>query len=362
MSLFGINSNIKYSGSKSFFAHRNQFAIFLYIAIISNMFLIMKYGKIRYILPLIVLGINLLLTASRTGILCTAIFIFLFFVTTPKIKIRYKILIFLICAVLFGISVKVIYEQYPDIAQKVEKVFIRSQSIKNFTGRSDIWKIGINLINKDDKTLAFGVGRFIGIKALEGLQNGNITQFHSFYVDMLVTGGIMELVYLISIYLVVIVKVLKSKMDKKFKFIYVSAFLSYAVYCLCESLGRFSIGCADTVCLIMFISIPLLHANSIQEKKKIVLKTIEIDNDIENENDKDLEDKSLENDINLEGKDLEFEKENDINLEHKDLEFEKENDINLEYKDSEIEKENDIILEDIDIENEDIKVEKGENK
>lgn len=276
--MLGTNVTEKYSGSKSFFAHRNQFAIFLYISIISNIFLIMKYGQKRYIIPLIIFGISLVLTISRTGMLCTAIFIFLFFVTTPKIKIRYKLLIFIICAILCGASVKTVYENHPEIVQKIETVFIRKKSIKNFTGRSDIWKIGIDLVNQNNKTMAFGVGRFVGTKALEAVKNyGNITQFHSFYVDMLVTGGIMEVVYLISIYMWVIVKVLRSNMENKFKTLYISTFISYGVYSAFESLGRFSIGCADTVCLIMFISIPLLHANSIQEKKKVVLKKIEFD-------------------------------------------------------------------------------------
>lgn len=237
----------------------------------------MKYKQKRYIIPLIILGINLLFTTSRTGILCTGVFLFLFFVTTPKIKIRYKILIFIICAILCGVAIKVVYEQYPDIAQKIEKVFVRPKSIKSFTGRADIWKIGMDLVNKDNKTLMFGVGRFVGIKALDNVKYGNITQFHNFYIDMLVTGGIMELVYLISIYLFVIVKVLKSQMEGKFKAIYISVFISYALYCFFESLGRFSIGCADTVCLVTFISIPLLHANSIHEKKKIVLQKIEFE-------------------------------------------------------------------------------------
>lgn len=276
--MFGTNVTEKYAGSKSFFAHRNQFAIFLYISIISNIFLIMKYGQKRYIIPLIIFGISLVLTISRTGMLCTAIFIFLFFVTTPKIKIRYKLLIFILFAILCGISVKTVYENHPEIVQKIETVFIRKKSIKNFTGRSDIWEIGIDLVNQNNKTMAFGVGRFVGTKALETVKNyGNITQFHSFYVDMLVTGGIMEVVYLISLYMWVIVKVIRSNIENKFKTLYISAFISYAIYSAFESLGRFSIGCADTVCLIMFISIPLLHANSIQEKKKVVLKKIEFD-------------------------------------------------------------------------------------
>ncbi len=272
LGLFGINRDVSFFSIKSFFAHRNQFAIFLYISIISNIFMILKTGKKIYILTIIVFGINLIFTASRTGILCTVIFIFLFFVTTPKIKIRYKLLILVICVILAVLSFIIVYKYVPKLAESIDKVFIRSQSLKNLTGRTVIWKTGIDLVNKDIKSLIFGVGRFIGIKALD--ENvyiyEKITQFHSFYIDMLVTGGLMELLYLLSIYMVVVRRIIKSSMDKKYKSLYISIFISYAIYCSCESLSRFSIGCADTVCLIAFISIPLLHANSIKENIKTI--------------------------------------------------------------------------------------------
>jgi hypothetical protein len=40
-------------------------------------------------------------------------------------------------------------------------------------------------------------------------------------------------------------------------------YISYGIYALSESLSRFSIGCADTICMIFFITIPLLHSNTI---------------------------------------------------------------------------------------------------
>ena len=50
-------------------------------------------------------------------------------------------------------------------------------------------------------------------------------------------------------------------------------FISFAVYMLFESLGRFSIGSSDTMCLVFFITIPLLHSNchknDIVEEKEV---------------------------------------------------------------------------------------------
>lgn len=270
LTLLGIGKDAFFNSVKSFFAHRNQFAIFLYICIISNVFMLFKSNKKAvYILTLLLFLINLVFTASRTGLLCTGIFIFLLLVTTNKISKKNKIKLFIILILLGIAGLTIIYNFMPKVLQTIEKVFIRKSTIKNFTGRSTIWSVGISLITQNIITFIFGVGRFIGIKALDLTPYASVTQFHSFYVDMLVTGGIMELIYLLFIYFTIIKKVINSNIDTKYKRIYISVFISYAIYCLCESLGRFSIGCADTVCLIAFISIPLLHANSITEDKLI---------------------------------------------------------------------------------------------
>lgn len=270
LTLLGLSEKPFFNSIKSFFAHRNQFAIFLYICIISNVFMLFSSNKkILYVITLILFCANLIFTASRTGLLCTLVFIFLLLATTNKISKKNKIKLFIVLILLGIAMLTIIYNFMPKAVQTIEKVFIRKSTIKNFTGRSTIWSVGIGLITQNIATFIFGVGRFIGIKALDTTQYASVTQFHSFYVDMLVTGGIMELLYLLFIYFTVIRKVVKSNIDTKYKRIYISVFISYAIYCLCESLGRFSIGCADTVCLITFISIPLLHANSITNEKLI---------------------------------------------------------------------------------------------
>ncbi len=250
---------------KSFFGHRNQFAIFLYTAIISNMFLILRNNKnIFYKLTLLVFLANLVFTASRTGIFCTAVFAVLFFITTDRFSIKTKIVIFIVGVdILLGVTYY-INNTHPEIIENVQSVLIRSNTIKSFTGRSDLWEIGTDLISENNYTKIFGIGRFKGVEIVE--ETKNLTQFHSFYIEALVTGGIMELVYFILIYFIVIIKVMRSNIAKKYKSIYISMFISYFIYCSFESLSRFSIGCADTLCMIVFISIPILHAYSVKEE------------------------------------------------------------------------------------------------
>ena len=255
---------------RSFFAHRNQFSMFLFTAIVSNIMLILKSNKksikVLLFIPLIIFGLSLITTSSRTGIAATALFIVLFFITTNSIKIRYKILI--VCGLIAILIATFVIAQnyYPDIMSKitdfVDNVLIRENTIKSFTGRDKFWKTAEEILQEDSINMFFGVGRF---QALNMLQY-NVTHFHNFYVEALMTGGIMELVFFLFIHIYTVVRIMKSEIDKKYKMLYLSMFLSLAVYGLFETMGRFSLGYVDTLYLIFFITIPLLHTNTYKKK------------------------------------------------------------------------------------------------
>ncbi len=273
--VFGLKGEARVVDIKSFFAHRNQFACFLYFSVVSTIILFLKSHKRK---PKIALSVvllfflfNLITTASRTGILCTGIFLTLFFITTNKIHKKTKIILVLL-AILIAISCwGMITLRLPNLEEKIikvlEKVFIRENSIKTFTGRSEFWNLAFQTISKKPVNMLFGIGRFVGLELLKE-NNYEVTQFHSFYVEALVAGGIMELIYFLYIYITVLRKVLKSNLRTKYKRFYISLYISFAIYCGFESLARFSIGCVDTMCLIFVITIPLLHANSKLNVKK----------------------------------------------------------------------------------------------
>lgn len=274
--LLGIGGENIFFSIKSFFAHRNQYACFLYFSLVSNVFLFIKSDKKIWKIVLgitfIIFSINLALTASRTGIFCTAMFLGLFFLFTDKLKIKTKIIIIAICIIVLGIFGFIIFKNYSELWQKgintIQKIFIRESTIKNFTGRSDFWVLATDVLFVTPVTAIFGVGRFVGINLLQA-SGYNVTQFHNFYVEALVAGGVMELVYLLSIYAMVMINIIKSKIEKKYKILYICLYISYALYCGFESLGRFSIGCVDTICLIYLITIPFLHSNTIRKNKEI---------------------------------------------------------------------------------------------
>lgn len=253
---------------KSFFANRNQFAFFLYVGIIAD-FIVMKHDKnILYKLFLLIFGISLFSTGSRTGIMLGVILIGIMFLVSSKIKLRTKIITCIIGLAILLISLTTIYNFKPEIWQKISKNFIRLGEVKNLSGRTKIWDAGINLLKQKPQNVLLGVGRFKSMNTLENLNGRTFTQFHNIYIDILTTGGIMELIYIGFIYFSVIKNIIKSNLDKKYISIYIAMFITYAIYIALESFGRFSIGCSDTICFIFFITIPILHANSIKENKK----------------------------------------------------------------------------------------------
>lgn len=253
---------------KSFFANRNQFAFFLYLGIIAD-FMVMKQNKnILYKLFLVIFGISLFSTGSRTGIALGILLIGIMFLVSNKIKLRTKIITCLIGLLILIVGLVAIYNFKPELWQKISANFIRLSEVKNLSGRTEIWKAGIEILEGNPQNILLGVGRFKSITALENLNGRTFTQFHNIYIDILTTGGIMELIYIGFIYFSVIKNIIKSKLDKKYISVYIAMFITYAIYIALESFGRFSIGCSDTICFIFFITIPILHANSGKENKE----------------------------------------------------------------------------------------------
>ncbi len=249
---------------KSFFANRNQFAFFMYVAIIADLFMILKENKLIHKLLLALFFVNLFFTMSRTGILAVGIFVFIYFLLTDKLNKKTKFILLVLGIIcLIGIMY-VINEINPSLIQKL----VRFERIKDLSGRTDIWARGINLLKESPINILFGVGRFEGTELLK-FEKKSFSQFHNIYIDSLITGGIMELVFVLYIYWSVIRKVFKSDMDKKYKNLYRAMFITFAIYICFESFGRFSIGSSDTLCLIFFVTIPLLHANSCKKEEKL---------------------------------------------------------------------------------------------
>lgn len=264
----GIIKTGEWVNIKSFFANRNQFAFFLYLSLIAEIFVMQKSNKLIYKILFPIFIINLLLTMSRTGILVVIILFGLMFLLTDKISRKNKIITIVSIIAIVAIAFIIIMTSCPKLWKTLNRYFLRIDQVKDLSGRTDIWNVGLDLLKASPLNFIFGVGRFQSTKLLD--VNGKVfTQFHNIYLDMLLTSGAVGLIYFGFIYFTVIKKLLNSDLDKKIKKMYIIMYITYGIYIMFESFGRFSIGSSDTLCLIFFISIPLLHANSIKEVKKI---------------------------------------------------------------------------------------------
>lgn len=265
LGIIKLTSNPYKHGIKGFFANRNSLAFFLYVSIISNCFLILfENEKKRYKVSLFVLLFGAWCTYSKTGWTIAVIFLELFFILNDKYKIKEKIIICTIIGILGVLGFMNITGQIS--AKGASNVVISESNVKNLSGRTDIWKRGFGILNESPINYIFGIGRFNSTSNLV-FKTRTFTQFHNVYLDILLTGGLVQLIYTGLIYLSVLIKVIKSGMDKNFKMTYTMMFLTYAAYIMMESCGRFSIGAVDTLCMIFFITIPIVHANSCSKIK-----------------------------------------------------------------------------------------------
>ena len=231
-----IVSDERAKAVKSFFAHKNQFALYLVTAIIATIFLFQKKNKIWYKLYLglafILFWFNMVLTFSRTGTAVALIFFALWFLLTNKIKFIVKILIGALGITCLYVGVNKLNEYNPELMDRI----LRLDTVETFTGRTKFWDLAEEELLLSDTNTYFGIGRF---KAERLIEKYRVTQFHNTYVEFLVSGGILELAYFIILYLIIIVRMLRSKMEWKYKSIYLSMFISYAIYMYFESIGRF---------------------------------------------------------------------------------------------------------------------------
>lgn len=264
-----ITIDTKIIASKSFFAQKNQFAYVLFTCIVSCIILILntpkKRYKVFYSLCILLFLFNMIFTESRTALIITALFFGMYLIFNDRMKILTKIILIVILGVVGTIGITKLYEYNPEL---IMNKILRLDSVKTLTGRTRIWDVALDVANESTETLIFGAGRFKGIEAIQNAKM-SVTQFHNTYIEFLVSGGIVELVYCISIYLFVIVKVIRSKtLEKKYKIIYSILYIVYAIYMFSESLGRFSIGGSDCLGLVFFVTIPMLHANCIGIQKE----------------------------------------------------------------------------------------------
>ena len=106
----------------------------------------------------------------------------------------------------------------------------------------------------------FGIGYMSSSSLLKDM--GYTSQFHSFFIETLVGGGILDLVLHLTIIFIVLNKVIHVyRNDQTAGIIFISAYFALIFYSFFESVSYFSIGYVDSMFRTFFITLPLLYSN-----------------------------------------------------------------------------------------------------
>jgi O-antigen ligase len=254
---------------KSFFPNRNQFGMFLFIAIVANNYrtLVSKKNSAYYMVNFLLI-MNLMMTMSRGAILALLIFYIILYIQQLKSK---KTLISLIIILSTVITVIFSNSQLRDF---IVRNVVRADA--GVAGRLDVWKMGVNVYSKSN--LLSGVGFHTGIDIAKAA-GFRFDQFHNFFIDILVSGGLIELMFMVITILYVYRRVMIKCWDRNYKRIYKASMGAIIALGLVESVSFFSIGFVDTIYTIFFITIPIL-ASSMMPPKDLGVAGVEINDNL----------------------------------------------------------------------------------
>ena len=111
-----------------------------------------------------------------------------------------------------------------------------------------------------------GVGRFKGIELNKTVYNSDLEYFHSLYVETLVTYGVIGII-LMAVLFKFIIKGIKKCFLKEHKNVLLTAIGVFLVISIFETTTRFSIGYADMMSMIYFITVPIVFSNANKDSK-----------------------------------------------------------------------------------------------
>lgn len=244
----------------SWFPNRNQFGIFMLICIISNTYVIqsMKDNIKKYLLIQILFCINLIMTLSRNSIMGLIMFTIVYLFqnrncylkkfTKEQIK-RYIITIVLVIVLLIGTFILI----FPNGFRQFTNLFIRPDTIDLHSGRLGLWIDSFQILLKSP---LIGLGRFQAVHLNQTLFDSSLNQFHSLYVETMLTYGILGL-WILFIAIKRIFQGLISSNIKE-KTVLIAGMCSFLFISCFESTTRFSMGYADTIGMIFFFVLPLI--------------------------------------------------------------------------------------------------------
>lgn len=261
--LFTVNSSYELDFS-SFFANRNQFGYFLFLSILAHtLYLHDKKPRLLNIILMAAQVASLLLTMSRGALLALLLFVVSFAVFQFRERARF-LLSFIAGGVIFVLAAR-----HFGFGTIFTDLVIRPDA--GLSGRNDIWGIGLEVWLSHN--IVFGLGSFRGSEIAQ--EQGMITpEFHSFFVETLVAGGLAELLLLVLILAIVWSRLAKSPLDSSRRHLLFSAGLGIAGLSLVESSSLFTIGLVGTMFTVFMVTLPILYSNL--RRSEIVVSTQDV--------------------------------------------------------------------------------------
>lgn len=197
------------------------------------------------------------LTLSRTVLACVVIFLMVLSYVYNMNRIKASVVVFI-----FIIGSIVLVTNKPEIRNFIIDMVVRKEH--GTSGRSELWFIAINILNEIN--WIFGVGYMSSMDIIKSMSK-DLQEFHSFYIETLVGGGIIDILLHCIIFVVIIRRVkIISRIDRKIGVIYLSAYISLLFYALFESASIFTMGYVGTLFTIFIVTIPLLYSNGFLSK------------------------------------------------------------------------------------------------
>lgn len=234
----------------SFFANRNQFGSFLFLSIVAHCLYIHK-KKINWFNVLLFSGqvISLVLTMSRGAILALAVFIFVFCLAEFARRPKYLLLL------VTGALTTVLIGSKLGLGETINRLLLRPDA--GLSTRDVLWAVGVDVWT--DSSVLLGVGSFSGLE-LARMHEMELEEFHSFWVEALVSGGLVELFLILLVLGIVWRQLSQSSLERYPRRVLFSAAVGVFVLSLVESLSFFTIGLVGSMYSLFLISVPLLYA------------------------------------------------------------------------------------------------------
>lgn len=235
---------------QSFFSNRNQYGAFLFISI-SVLDLLRNTFKspFKFYISYLFLLINLLLTMSRGAILATLVYIIIYYVLRNKNKLDWFKL-----TALLSMLILLIKSSY--IINIITKYIVRPDN--GSTGRSKLWELGSDIFINNNIFTGVGLQTAIGLAKQRGMERD---EFHNFYLEVFLSGGILEFLFLIIIFCIIVSLIFLFVNNNDIKSNLISRMIGFFILGLVESVGLFSLGYVDIFFSIFLITLPILYIN-----------------------------------------------------------------------------------------------------